>query len=249
MDVTSIAAITPVIRKLESVLTLTGEEKAALMRLPIQVTDVRTDQDIVREGDRPSRCFAVLEGFACSFKMTGEGKRQILGFHIPGDIPDLQSLHLDVLDCSIGTLTPCKLGFLRHEPMRELCLANPRLGAAFWRETLVDASIFREWVTNVGRRAAYARLAHVLCELVVRLRAVGLTEDHACELPMTQNELADATGISTVHVNRTLQELRGDNLITLRGEKLTILDWDRLKQAADFDPTYLHLRRTEQVAA
>jgi CRP-like cAMP-binding protein len=133
--------------------------------------------------------------------------------------------------------------------MRDLCKAQPRLAAAFWRETLIDASIFREWVTNVGRRNAYARLAHVLCELLVRLRAVGLAEDDACELPMTQGEIGDATGISTVHVNRTLQELRGDGLITLKGEKLTVLDWDRLKKAADFDPTYLHFKRPDEVAA
>jgi len=243
------AAITPVIRKLESVFPLSDAERDALMRLPIQVTDIRTDQDLIREGDRPSRCFAILEGFACSFKMTGEGKRMILGFHIPGDLPDLQSLHLEVLDSSIGTITRCKIGFIQHEPLRELCAAHPRLAAAFWRETLIDASIFREWVTNVGRREAYARIAHVFCELMVRLRAVGLAEDHACELPMTQIELADATGISTVHVNRTLQELRGDNLITLRGEKLTVLDWDKLKEPADFDPTYLHFKRRDEVAA
>src|SRR3954452_1544092 len=125
MSTTSVSAITPVIRKLESVFTLADDERAALMRLPIQAVDLRTDQDVIREGDRPSRCFAVLEGFACSFKITGVGKRQILGFHIPGDMPDLQSLHLDVLDCSIGTLTPCKLGFVQHEPMRELCSASP----------------------------------------------------------------------------------------------------------------------------
>src|SRR4051812_24524030 len=215
------AAITPVIRKLESVFTLSNAERDALLRLPIQITDIRTDQDIIREGDRPSRCFALLEGFACIFKMTGEGKRMILGFHIPGDMPDLQSLHLEVLDSSIGTLTRCKLGFIQHEPIRELCDAYPRLAAAFWRETLIDASIFREWVTNVGRRDSYARIAHVMCELLVRLRAVGLAEDHQLELPITQSEFADATGISTVHVNRTLQELRGDGLIQLKGEKLT----------------------------
>jgi len=231
------------------VFTLADDERAALMRLPIQAVDLRTDQDVIREGDRPSRCFAVLEGFACSFKITGVGKRQILGFHIPGDMPDLQSLHLEVLDCSIGTLTPCKLGFIQHEPIRELCEAYPRLAAAFWRETLIDASIFREWVTNVGRRDAYSRIAHVMCELLVRLRAVGLAEDHQFELPITQSEFADATGISTVHVNRTLQELRGDGLIQLKREKLTILDWDRLKEAGDFDATYLHLKRQDQAAA
>src|SRR3954465_5419025 len=120
MSIPSISAIAPVIRKLESVFTLAEDERAALMRLQIQAVDLRTDQDIIREGDRPSRCFAILEGFACMFKMTGEGKRMILGFHIAGDVPDLQSLHLEVLDSSIGTITPCKVGFIQHEPLRGL---------------------------------------------------------------------------------------------------------------------------------
>jgi CRP-like cAMP-binding protein len=140
------------------------------------------------------------------------------------------------------------LGFIQHEPLRELCAAQPRIASAFWRDTLVEAAIFREWTTNVGRREAYARLAHVLCELVVRMRAVGLAEDHRCELPMTQAELADATGISTVHVNRTLQELRRDELITLTGGKLQVLDWPRLKEIGDFDPRYLHLKSTAAAA-
>jgi CRP-like cAMP-binding protein len=236
----------PVIRKLNSVFTLTGSEREAVERLPIQVQHLRADQDIVREGDRPVRCFALLDGFAASFKLTGEGKRQILAFHIPGDLPDLQSLHLSELDCSVGTITPCKLGFIQHEPLRELCAVQPRIASAFWRDTLIEAATFREW-TNVGRREAHARLAHVFCELVVRMRAVGLAEDHRCELPMTQMELADATGISTVHVNRTLQELRR-KLITLKGGKLQVLDWLRLKEAGDFDPRYLHLKTTAAAA-
>jgi CRP-like cAMP-binding protein len=239
----------PIIRKLESIFQLSEEERAAIADLPMQVAEIRSNQDIVREGDRPSRCFALLEGFTCTFKLTGEGKRQILAFGIAGDMPDLQSLHLHVLDASVGTLTRCKVGFIEHEVLHGLCDRFPRVADAFWRETLIEASVFREWMTNVGRRQAYGRIAHLLCELVVRMRAVGLADDHACALPMTQNELADATGMSTVHVNRTLQELRGDKLISLRGERLTVLDWDALKEAGDFDPTYLHLKRPERAAA
>jgi CRP-like cAMP-binding protein len=245
----SITPLAPVIRKLESILKLTDEERSAVLRLPIQVAALKADQDIVREGDVPSRCFAVLEGFACTFKLTGQGKRQILAFHIPGDIPDLQSLHVDVLDFSIGTITPCTVAFIQHVALHALCERQPRIAAAFWRETLIDASIFREWVTNVGRRQAYARLAHLLCEQVVRLTAVGLAQDHRCSLPMTQTELADATGMTTVHVNRTLQELRGNGLIELRGSSLQVLDWDRLREAGDFDPRYLHLKRRGAAAA
>src|SRR5215218_7797083 len=205
-------------------------------------------QDIVREGDRPTRSCTLLEGFAAMFKVTAEGKRQITGFHIPGDIPDLQSLHLEVLDTSLGTLTPCTVGFIQHEALHALCDRHPRIAKALWRETLVDAAIFREWTVNVGRREAYARIAHILCELMVRLQVVGLTQDHTAQIPITQNEFADATGLSNVHVNRVLQELRRDGLILLKGDTLQVLDWDQLKQAGDFDPTYLHLQRKQEAA-
>src|SRR3712207_737038 len=168
----------------------------------MQVQSLKPDQDIVREGDRPSRSFVLLEGCTATYKMTGDGKRQIHAFQIAGDIPDLQSLHLTVLDNSIVTLTPCRVGFIQHEVLRDLCRKQPRIMEAFWRQTLIDGAIFREWMTNIGRREAYNRLAHLLCEWVVRQQAVGLAEDHTCDLPMTRTELADATGISTVHVNR-----------------------------------------------
>ena len=236
----------PLIRKLESIFTLTDEERDALVSLPMQVADLKADQDVVREGDRPTRSFAILAGFACTFKIVGEGKRQIMAFHIPGDMPDLQSLHLTVLDISVGTITPCKVGFIRHETLHDLCGRYPRIASALWRQTLVDAAVFREWITNVGRREGYSRLAHILCELVTRMRAVGLAQDHTCDLPITQSELADATGLTTVHVNRVLQELRGDELIKLAGGTLTVLDWDGLKKAGDFDPTYLHLEQEQE---
>jgi len=176
-------------------------------------------------------------------QVTAEGKRQITAFHIPGDIPDLQSLHLEVLDTSLGTLSRCKVGFIQHEALQELCDRHPRIANAMWRETLIDAAIFRDWTANIGRREAYGRIAHILCELIVRLEAVGLTQDHTAQIPITQNEFADATGLSSVHVNRVLQALRADGLIVLRGNTLQVPDWEKLKKAGDFDPTYLHLQR------
>src|SRR4051794_36411342 len=238
----------PLIRKLESVFTLTDDERQALETLPMQVVAIKDRQDIVREGDRPSRSCLILSGFACVYKMTAQGKRQIVSFAIAGDLPDLQSLHLGVLDTSISTLSPCRVGFIPHEALRDICLRHPRIGAAFWREALIDAAIFREWVMNVGQREAYQRMAHVLCELLVRLRAVGLAEDHACDLPITQSEFADALGITTVHVNRVLQQMRADGLIVSKGTQIKIPDWDKLKQVGEFDPAYLHLEQ-EDVAA
>src|SRR5829696_9324123 len=236
---------TPVVRKLESIFTLDENERAAVLNLPLQLLTLRADQDIVREGDRPTRSCALLEGFAAMFKVTAEGKRQITAFYIPGDIPDLQSLHLEVLDTSLATLTPCKVGFIQHEALQDLCERCPRIASALWRQTLIDASVFREWTVNVGRREAYARIAHILCELMVRMKAVGLGQDHTVQIPITQNEFADATGLSNVHVNRVLQALRSDGLILLKGDTLQVLDWDQLKQAGDFDATYLHLQRKQ----
>jgi CRP-like cAMP-binding protein len=238
----------PLIRKLDSIFTLTDDERQALETLPMQVVVIKEDQDIVRAGDSPSRSCLLLSGFACVYKLTGDGKRQIAGFSIAGDIPDLQSLHLDVLDNSIGTLTPCRVGFIPHKALRDLCECYPRITAAFWRETLIDAAIFREWVLNVGQREAYSRMAHVFCEMLVRLKAVGLADDHGCDLPITQAEFADALGVTTVHVNRVLQEMRANGIIELRGDRLNIPDWETLKRAGDFDPTYLHLKRDQAAA-
>ena len=236
------------VRKLESTFPLSDEERKALETLPMQVVVIKEDQDLVREGDRPSRSCLILSGFACTYKITGEGKRQIVSFNIAGDIPDLQSLHLRVLDNGISTLSPCRVGFIPHEALRDICNRYPRLASAFWRETLIDASIFREWVLNVGRRDAYTRMAHVLCELVVRLRAVGLVVDHSCDLPITQAEFADALGVTTVHVNRVLQQMRADGVIELKGDRLNIPDWERLKQVGEFDSTYLHLENDQAAA-
>src|ERR687897_1787010 len=238
----------PLILKLDSIFTLMEDERQALANLPMQVAVIKEGQDIVRAGDQPSRSCLLLSGFACVYKITGAGKRQIVGFSIAGDMPDLQSLHLEVLDNSVSTLTQCRVGFVTHEALRDLCNRYPRITSAFWRETLIDAAIFREWVTNVGQRDAYSRIAHVFCELIVRLRAVGLAEDHVCDLPITQGEFADAIGVSNVHVNRVLQQLRADGLIETRGTQVKIPDWDKLKQAGEFDPTYLHLE-SDQAAA
>jgi CRP-like cAMP-binding protein len=149
------------------------------------------------------------------------------------------------MDHSMGTLARSKLVFLTHDTVRNLIRRCPRIGDAFWRETLIDGAIFREWILNLGRREAYGRIAHLLCELYVRLRSVGLTNGHAYELPLTQAELGDALGITTVHVNRTLQDLRGEGLITLQAGPVTMLDWKRLREAGEFDPTYLHIKKRQ----
>jgi CRP-like cAMP-binding protein len=182
----------------------------------------------------------LLEGFVARYKFTDKGKRQIFAFHTPGDMPDALSLQLKTMDHSLGTLTPCRIGFVQHEHMRDVFRQHPRLTEVFWRDTLIDASIFREWMIGIGRRSAKTRVAHLFCEMVMRLRAVGLQTGNTVPLPLTQAEVGDALGLSTVHVNRTLQDLRKEDLVEWERGVLTVLDWAGLMLTGEFDPTYLH---------
>ena len=235
--------LSPLIRKLESIVDLSAEERQAVTSTPVIVRKLRADQDIVRDQDRPSQCCLVLEGLVFRYKLLEGGKRQIFSFHIPGDIPDLQSLHLKVMDHNVGTLVDSEVAFITHENVRKLIRTCPRIGDAFWRDTLIDAAVFREWMAGIGRRDARGRIAHLFCELFSRFRAVDLTDGNAFRMPITQAEIGDSLGLSTVHVNRTLQELRGEGLITTRNGMLVVEDWERLKEAGQFDATYLHLNQ------
>jgi CRP-like cAMP-binding protein len=238
----SVADHDRLIAKLESIGTLTAAERAAIRALPLRVRQVAEDTDVVRDGDMPTECCLLLEGFLCRYKMLPDGGRQILAIHTAGDIPDLQSLQLNVMDHSVGALTPCKVAFIAHAALHDITRAHPGIIALFWRDTLIDAAIFREWLTGVGRRSAHQRIAHLICEIHLRLKVVGLTDDNGFELPITQAELADALGLSTVHVNRVLQDLRRDGLIISRGKFLAVADWRTLEKAGGFDPRYLHVR-------
>lgn len=233
----------PLIRKFEHLYPLTAEEQGVLQGAFSRVIYFEADEDIVLEGEKPSECNVLLEGWTIRYKLLEDGKRQIFSFHIPGDVYDAQSFLLDTMDHSVATLTPCKVAVISHATMKDLTEKYPRIGRAMWKETLVDAAIFREWMANIGRRSAYQRIAHVMCEMVEKLNVVGLSEDHRrIDWPITQAEMADALGLSLVHVNRTLQELRGENLIKLKNARLDILDWDGLKRAGEFEPGYLHLK-------
>lgn len=231
------------IRKLESISDLTPEELRAIAALPLSVRQRSEGTDIVREGDTPSECCLLIEGWVCRYKVLQEGQRQIFALHQAGDVPDLQSLHLQTLDHSVGTLTPCVLGFIPHAALHDATLRFPGIAAALWRSTLIEASIFREWLAGVGRRSGHSRIAHLICELFYLGRAVGLTDgDRGFDLPITQAELGDALGLSTVHVNRVLQDLRRDGLIFSRGRYLGIQDWEGLRTLGEFSPNYLHVR-------
>jgi CRP-like cAMP-binding protein len=236
-------ALTKLIRKLESIAPVSDEDRQAIESLPVKSHNLDARQDIVRDGDRPSHCCLIIDGWACRYKLLSEGKRQILSFHIPGDIPDLQSLHVPAMDHGLGTLTKATVAFISHESLQDLTARHPSLAAAFWRDTLIDAGIFRAWLVSLGRRSAYEHVAHLLCELYLKLQAVGLAENYRCPLPVTQGDLADALGLTPVHINRVIQEMRRRSLITLQNRTLVIEAWDELLRISEFDPTYLHLER------
>jgi CRP-like cAMP-binding protein len=229
------------IRKLEERDVLSAEEKEVLASALSRPRSVKADEDMVREGDRPSESILIVEGFASRYKVLQSGRRQITAIHVPGDFVDLHGFLLKKMDHAVGTLTPCTIATIPHEKLRDITERYPHLARLLWLSTLVDSSIHREWLVAMGRRSAREHMAHIVCELFVRLELVGLTQGDTFQMPVTQAELGDTLGISTVHVNRVLQELRGEGLITWRGEKLTIHDFERLKEVAEFDPTYLSL--------
>ncbi|RXT46542.1 Crp/Fnr family transcriptional regulator [Bosea sp. Tri-44] len=229
--------------KLETVTPLSEEERRLLLGLPLSVRRFEAYRDIVSEGERTKQCCLVIEGLVCRYKLVANGERQILSLHIPGDIPDLHSLHIEEMDHSLGTLTAATVGFIPHEAVRNVTRASYRVSEAFWREALIDAAIFREWMVGIGRRSATSRIAHFLCEFVTKMKAIGLSDGVTCDLPMTQPEIADALGLSTVHTNKKLRELRQAKLVRIRANRVTVMDWDGLCELGEFDPRYLHLRK------
>lgn len=230
------------VRRLQAIHVLQTEDVAALADLPLRFKDVPQNNDLVREGDQPSESCLIVEGFACRYKILREGQRQIFSFHIPGDLPDLQSLHIETMDHNLGAITPCRVAYIPHASLSHAMQTRPNLASAFWRDTLVDAAVFREWLAGVGRRSAYQRIAHLICEVFTRLSSVGLAEGSEFTMPTTQVEIADSLGLSNVHVNRTLQRLRAQRLIITRGTNWVISDWDALRLAGEFDAAYLHLK-------
>ena len=229
-------------RRLCSHTFLSADEIHGLHGLPINTRTFPADHAILTAGDRTTDSCVLISGTICGSKLTAAGVRQVTNFYIPGDVPDLQTLHLPVMDHDLCTITPATLGFMAHTALQELAHRYRGIGTALWRNALIDSAIFREWVVNLGGRPASARLAHIFCEMFLRLRAVGLARDDGYDLPLSQTELGEAAGLSTVHVNRCLRELRDEGLVAFRRGEVRILDWDRLTTKGDFDPVYLHLR-------
>lgn len=236
-------AVSALPQKLESYVHLSQEDRQALDRASRVQRDIAARRDLAREGDPPRAVYLVLAGWACRYKTLPDGRRQIVAFFIPGDFCDLNIFILKEMDHSVGAITKLRVAELSRDDVEQLTTSHPRITQALWWQELVTTAVQREWTLNVGQRSAFERVAHLLTEMFLRLECVGLTQGNSCDFPLTQTDLADATGLTAVHVNRTLQELRRAGLIVLQNRTLVIPDRDALKRAAMFNSNYLHLDR------
>lgn len=232
------------VRKLSDYAELSEAAVAAIDALPCTIRTVEPSGYIVREGDVPTACAIVLSGFAFRQKLSGDGARQILSLRIPGDLLDAQTLFLSAVDHNVQALTRAKIGLIPRSAIQQLMDAHPSAAHAITVDILIEASITREWLLNVGRRNALARLAHLLCEFTVRMDSRGLGVDGAYELPLTQEQLGDALGLTSVHVNRTLKALEAEGVLKRQGRRISFTGWREARRIADFSPAYLHLPDT-----
>jgi CRP-like cAMP-binding protein len=233
----------PMVRKLQQWRPLSEDDQNALLALPHRSIHLRPQEYIVRESDTPQNSCLMVSGFSFRHKVAGNGGRQIFSIHMKGDLADLQNSLLGTADHNLQALTHVEAALIPVRAIQEIAFTRPAIGRAMWYETLVDASIFREWTLNVGRRDARTRAAHMLCEFALRLETAGLGKRCDYELPMTQEQLADALGLTPVHTNRTLMGLGGEGLIERQQRSVKIVDWPGLMKVGDFDPAYLHLGR------
>jgi CRP-like cAMP-binding protein len=228
------------IRRLRVNSTVSEDDASALRALPSVIKNLPAGSSIIREGDRPTQCVVIQTGFAFRAKTTISGKRQILSFHPAGDMPDLHGLLLERMDHDLATLSDAQVGFIEHRHINKLIEERPQLARALWKETLVDAAIFRAWIVNLGSRSAAARLANLIAEIRQRLEDVGLPADRDLNFPVTQSDLADALGITDIHMNRILQTFRTTGILDVKRKQVTLRDLEKLLEIGGFDDRYLH---------
>jgi CRP-like cAMP-binding protein len=228
------------LRRLNTVTGLEEADLAAIRELPIIVRPWEAGRPIVSDGDRPSECCLLIEGFCVRAKTTANGQRQILSIHVPGDIPDLQSLHLHRMDHDLIPVVSSTLGFISHTSLRGLTRAKPNVAEKFWRDSLIDAAMFRQWIVNVGQRPADSRLAHTVLELRQRLAVIGRAAGDTFDMPLTQEQIAEALGITPVHANRVIRQLREAKIVDISRGRVAVLNEAKLAQLAQFDDRYLH---------
>lgn len=231
-------------RRLEEFTDLTDGDRAELARISCHAThSIPARRDLIREGDAPRCVYLIVAGWACHYRTLPDGRLQIVNFAIPGDLCDLNLFILDRMDHAIGALTELRVAEIGHEVLRNIFTNYPNITTALLWQELVSKSVHREWILNVGQRVALERIAHLCCEMFLRLESVGLTDGFSCQFPLTQKDIADATGLTPVHVNRTIQKMRKSGLIILEGKNLIIPDMVALQDAGLFNPAYLHHRR------
>lgn len=229
------------IQRLSKFVALTDDDREALTAHAHRIHHLGPREDLAKQGEEPSYMNLVLEGWACRYKQIEDGRRQIIALFAPGDMCDPMIFLISRMSHALGSLTPVTVARFTREEMETLTSEHPNLGKAFWFDTLIAAEIQREWTVSLGCRTAAQRMAHLFCELPLRLKSVGLSDGSECDLPMTQSDLADALGLSTVHINRTLQELRGTGFVDVKNRRLMIRNERGLREFAFFDPGYLHL--------
>lgn len=230
----------PMLDRLAILAPLNTEDQAAIYDIPHRLATVDGGTYLVRHGDKTETCFAMLTGFAFRSRTAGCGGRQILAFHMPGELVDLQSSTIPIADHSVQTLTRAEVAFIPHKSIVEVAAQFPMIGCAFARQAMVEVSIAREWILNLGRRSARQRVSHFICEMASLQKAAHLSEGPSFVWPLTQDQIADTTGMTTVHVNRTIQALRRDGIISIDRQTLTIRDWNLLRREGDFRAAYLH---------
>ncbi|SFV27973.1 cAMP-binding domain of CRP or a regulatory subunit of cAMP-dependent protein kinases [Devosia crocina] len=233
-------AIRSLIFRLETIGDVTADDRAALASIPLRIASVPKGGEIVADGEMSTSCCLVVDGYIYRSKMRPDGKRQIFSLHPPGDIPDLHSLHLPRMDHNLAAMSDCTVARLAHADVKAVIEERPRLGSLLWRDTLIDAAAFRAWMLMLGAAEALERMAHLFCEAYTRASMAGLNEGNTFRLPLTQTDLSDILGISLVHANRTLQDLRSRGLMDFDQQVVTIIHWDHLRALAQFDPSYLH---------
>ena len=234
-----------ILKKFERRAPLQDADRRAFLKLPFRSRTIDHQQYVVREGDLTTECCLILNGFAYRQKTTADGARQILSIHMAGDFVDLEAALLRRADHNIQALTRCDIAMVPTSAIQTLIRERPSIAEAMWVDTLIDAAIFREWLLNVGQRPARARIAHLLCEFAARLELAGLGSKEGYEFPMTQEQLGDATGLTPVHINRTLRALDAEKLIDRNRRTIRIIDWERLRDVAGFSEQYLHLDQLE----
>ncbi len=231
------------IRKLKEHSRLTAEDLAAINALTHSVRELRPNEDLIRQGDRPGVSAVVMSGVVARYHLLPNGSRQYLSFHLAGDMPDSQALFIDKMDHAVCAIGPALIASIPHKEMLAAFDRRPAVGFAIWRETLIDAAIFREAITNNIARTSAARMGHLFCELFYRARASGLTDTDTFTVPISLIQLGETLGMSIASVNRTLQELRASRTMDFQRGELKIKDWERLAKTAQFDPSYLHQKR------